>query len=73
MYFSLSWVCAEALWQEIRSHSKKYLHISRVNGSWLGNVHHPLAEMAGLQDAGWDGNKNELWIFWAPIFKKSLL
>lgn len=57
----------------IRSHSKEYLQISRINGSWFGNVHHPHAEMTSLQDASWDVNKYGLWIFWAPVLKKSLL
>lgn len=68
---TLMWVCSEALWLQIRSCSKEYLQISRVNGSWPGDEHHPHDEMSSLQDASVEGNKYGLWIFWALILKKS--
>lgn len=73
LYILLNWrpLSSEALWLQIRSRSKEYLQSSRLNGSWFGNVHQPHAEMTGLQDAGWEGNKYGLWIFWAPISKRT--
>lgn len=68
---TLIWVYSEALWLQIGSRSKEYLQISRVNGSWPGNEHHPHDEMSRLQDARVEGNKYGLWIFWALILKKS--